>query len=185
MSKVAGIAVFFLISVVFIASGQVILNMVSDQHLGNYYFLYRNASDSTDFNTSGSLNLSTQRTSTRASGNLTVTFTGGNETDTVSVGGYLVGNFSGASPKTFTVAGAYIDVPALISYSLTTNNTNVTDTFLVYYSYDGCEYSETVCDTLNTAENMTEPAVLLTSFVPLLLAVLMIGVGLVGLVRGN
>ena len=125
--------------------------------MGTYYYLWRNATDNTFINESAYLNLSTQRTSAKFDGNLTVTYDGGdNRTDKVYIDGTFISNITaGRSPDTYTVPGSLIDVPCEVRYVFNASVTNVTKSDLDYYSFDGCEYDESTCDVLQSSFTLT------------------------------
>ena len=144
--------------------------------MGAYSFLWRNVDDGTDLTSSGYINLSTQRTSSRFDGNLTVTYEGGdNSTDYIAIGDVRIGNLTNASsPAVFTVPGGVIDVPCPIHYVFNSSATNITNTELDYYSYSGCEYDESTCDALTASLNMTGAVMKIPGFLLFMLMILIV-----------
>jgi len=185
MANVTALFSLLVVLILLFVGGQIVAEQLRDDHLGNYYFLWRNDTNNIFLNESGAHNMSLQRISTTFNANLTVAFEGGNESDNVSVNDYDVGNLSGASPKTIVVNAAYLAVDTVVNYTFANNTkTNVTSTALRYYSWDGCDYDIDTCESLDSSFTLTGLVFMIPPFLIFFFMVIIIVSALGGLARG-
>lgn len=174
MARLSSLFLLLLVLIFLTFGGLIVSSSLRSTHLGSYGFLWRNASDATFCNESCVVNLSLQRIAEDYYANLSVSFEGGLDSDLVRVGGVVVGNLSGSSPKVFSVSPSYLDLTTSVNYTFNASTTNVTYTYLDYYSWSGCNYDIDTCESLDMSFSVVGALWIVPSIFIFLVVVLII-----------
>lgn len=154
-----------------------------DDFIGSYtHFWETQYSETITSHTGDCMNVTLNRISTQDIPSLTLTYDGGSASDRIYVNGNYVGNLTPPSPNTLTFDPTYLRVDTCVSYIFSgpVGDTNITNTSIHYYRYDGCNYGEEVCVILDAGSNMSTVTLTLMVLAPLFIG----GLILIGVVRG-
>lgn len=173
MANLTALFSLLLVLILMFFGGLIVAEQLRDDQLGAYSFLWRNTTDTTFVNESMEVNLTLQRISTTYNANFTLTFVGCNDSDLVRVGGYLVDNLSGASPKILTVNPSYLAVTTTVNYTMVTP-CNVSNVEMIYYSWQGCDYDIDTCESLAASFGMAGAVMYVPGFFIFMLIVLIV-----------
>lgn len=147
MSNIGSFAVLFILLTIFVVGLPVILDMLTEDYLGDFAYFYETLADNdTLTNCTGNYTFFADHISEAADGWLYLTYAGGNESDLVYVNGYYVGNLTPPSPDNITVDADYLTLNSTATFICLNNSlTNLTAGNLTYYSWDYCDYGEDSC----------------------------------------
>lgn len=161
---------------VFVYGGLVVLEQVTSTNIGSLSYFWETQENTTLITASNVCqNFTLQRMSETQNPYLNITFAGGNNSDRVYVNSNLIGNLSVPSPTVISFDPTYLEVDTCVTYVfLNDSNTNVTGGNLTYYRYDGCEFGEQACNSIQVTSEITGIFWMVLSFLPLGLVFLLL-----------
>lgn len=181
MTDFSSLVLFTILLAVFLQGGMVVIESISSDHLGSFTYSWETQYNTDLINESDmDQNFTLQRISEMEDPYLWVQYSGGNASDQVFVNDNLVGNLTGVSPDTVVFDAALLEVDTVVTYDFVNDTlTNVTAGNLTYYRFDGCDYGEETCRSLNVVRDSSNAGLWGVSVLPLLFGGLLVVMGAV------
>jgi len=131
-----------------------VLSNIQSSTIGQCTEAYDTETNNTALTGNGSHILVLSSILTGYDANLTVTHDG--STGNVSYNGNYIGELNATSPRTFSVAAAYLASATNITYyDIIGGTTNVTETNITYYRLSNCNYPTASYNAMNNVSNKT------------------------------
>lgn len=174
--KISSLFLFTIFLFICLQGALIVVNSLTSDYIGNLVYFWEIQTNNTFTNSSGScMNVSLQRMSETADPWLNLTYVGGNVSDQVFVNGNYVGTLSPPGPDVISFNPNFLAVSTCVDFGFANEGaTNVTNMSLVYYRWDGCNYDEDMCDSMNSIRTLTNVSLWFSQWQPIMLAVLLI-----------